>query len=94
MTRPLPLRHNYELKLPGYSCTFRAPQMQFLPAQRALQVHTEQGDVVFAEGDKLLVLVMDLDIPTYVRDQMLLKGWSELPIGQLVSDLAMDYIFM
>ena len=92
MTRTLPLCHNYELKLPGYSRTFLAPQMCFDPMKRTLQVRTDHGNVLFTEEDKIQVLTVDLDIPAFIREQMLEEGWEEMTMGQLVRLLAMDYI--
>lgn len=93
MTKTHPLCHNYGLRLPGYSGTFLTPQMHFDPIKRTLQVHTDQGDVLFTVDDKVRVFVMDLDIPACVREQMIGEGWEEMPVGELVHTLLMDYNF-
>lgn len=90
---PLLLQVNYMVKIPGFSEPFTTVAMRFDPETKRLLVRTPMGVVPFSPDDKdIRVTVLDLDVPTYLRQQMKDDGWFEMDMPEFLNILNLSYL--
>lgn len=90
---PLLLQVNYQVKLPGFTEPFMVPHMRFDPESKRLLVRTPMGVVPFTPDDEdIRVTVLDLDVPTYLRNQMKDDGWFEMAMPEFINIINLSYL--
>ena len=79
------IRVNYMVKIPGFGGPFTASDLRFDQQAKTLLVKTVDGVVSFSQEDTHInVEVLDLEIPTIIRQQQLDVGWETMTLGRLV----------
>jgi hypothetical protein len=90
---PLLLQVNYQVKIPGFTEPFLSPQMRFDPEFKRLLVRTPMGVIPFSPEDEgIRVSVLDLDVPTYLRNQMKDDGWFEMSLTEFINIINLSYL--
>lgn len=90
---PLLLQVNYQVKLPGFTEPFLSQHMRFDPESKRLLVRTPMGVVPFSPDDTdIRVSVLDLDVPTYLRNQMKDNGWFEMDMPEFINIINLAYL--
>lgn len=79
------IRVNYMVKIPGFGGPFTASDLRFDQQAKTLLVKTVDGVVSFSQEDTHInVEVLDLEIPTIIRQQQKDEGWETMTMGRLV----------
>lgn len=87
-TTPVLTRVNCLLRIPGFG-EVASVNMRFDPRSLALHVRTEGplGTVCFTPEDTFPVELLDLDVPTVLRNQMKNDGWKAMPMSTVIKNL-------
>ena len=79
------IRVNYMVKIPGFGGPFTASDLRFDQQAKTLLVKTSEGVVSFSQEDTHInVEVLDLEVPTIIRQQQKDEGWETMTMGRLV----------
>jgi hypothetical protein len=85
-------RVNCLIKVPGYAEAFAAANMRFNPEARSLVLLTPHGTVEFNSSDDIQVELMDLEMPTTIRNEMKNDGWERMKMSTVIKLL--NYTFL
>ena len=89
---PVLIRVNYIVRVPGFA-EFKSQDMRLDVTERKLMIRTPNAGILsFGEEEELQIQVLDLDAPTFLREQMVNQGWENMTLGRLVTVLYLTYL--
>lgn len=84
-------RVNCIIRIPGHG-EFMPQDMRFDPEARQLTVNTKEGPVVLGMNDNFPVELLDLEIPTVIRNQMKRDGWETMSMTQALRTMLFTFL--
>ena len=80
---------NCILKVPGFRDPIFSKDLTFDPSTNALYVKTTETVVPLYRTDMINIQVMDLEIPTAIRNKMRNDGWEDTTVGNFIAGLSL-----
>ena len=85
------VRTNCILKVPGHG-QIMPQDMRFDPQAKRLTLRTPDGPVSFGMEDTFQVEMLDLDVPTTIRNQMKNDGWEAVPMRRVIQTMLFTFL--
>lgn len=90
---PVLIRVNYLLRIPGHPGEFSTADMRYDSEGQALLIRTPTlGVLRFTSSDDITVRVLDLNVPTILRNQQKDEGWEDMTMPELLHLIRCDYV--
>ena len=84
-------RVNCIIRIPGHG-EFMPQDMRFDPEERKLTINTPEGPVSFGIEDNFQVELLDLELPTVIRNQMKNQGWERTSMTQAIRTMLFSFL--
>lgn len=85
------VRTNCMIRIPGHG-QFMPQDMRFDPQNKKLAIRMPEGMVSFGMDDMFQVELLDLDVPTAIRNQMKDNGWESVPMKRVIQTMLYSFL--
>jgi hypothetical protein len=82
---------NYYIRLPGFADGIHSRRLRFDPWRGRLIVQTPHGVVTFDQHSDIMLAVLDLSTPLFLRLKDPGEGWSSVAIADFINLLLLDH---